>query len=711
MIQLRESRRSQLNFEANVSKFLNKDQLAVLKSSSRRTGRITDWSSETVQQALTIRTVVGRNGYNHLRQLNYPLPSYRTLCRRLESAPFAPGIQHDVLQWLQHKMAGKKAFEKECVLLVDEMQLKERLEFDQGLKRFVGYISPETLSVSDIPENCNALACHVIVFMVRGMASSWKQTVAYLFTGMTFPKDRYWLFTKTVIAAVESSGLKVSAVTSDMGPINVGLWNEIGIKSMKTVTVPFVSHPCTSERRLYFLADPPHLLKNLWNCLLTHTLELDDDVVKKHSLPSRVVDAKYVRSLVDLQTGHSLRLAYKLNKSHISPTQYEKMRVSLAAQFLSRSTAAALEVCVRKELLPVDALTTAWFLKFVNDWFDAMNARHKQAGLFRTKIGKPSVLAEMLIVIQGLSFSGKKIWKPIQSGIKLSTTATLRLSKEMMLKHNLQYFLPGRLSQDPVENLFSQVRGRGVSHPSCVMFRQTLRLISVAQFLAVPKSSAYDADGCKYLVNYLKDHKRRIDNDDDGTTDENTTLYDVDITNKADDMLPEAAGNSCTTENELLSLVPIKCQSSSDHLECSGDLQLASHDIEMAGEESVVSVSSAISVKTPQPVISPTRRAVTRTLSELEKTAQYDAVGWAVAKAIQHVNCDACRAAFVTSDVENVSHSFYTTARSYGGLTHPTNELLDAMKLVESTFQHNRASFSCLDNIDEDIVKQAVDVL
>jgi hypothetical protein len=83
---------------------------------------------------------------------------------------------------------------------------------------------------------------------------------------------------------------------------------------MKTVTVPFVSHPCTSERRLYFLADPPHLLKNLWNCLLTHTLELDDDVVKKHSLPSRVIDAKYVKSLVDLQTGHSLRLANKLKK-------------------------------------------------------------------------------------------------------------------------------------------------------------------------------------------------------------------------------------------------------------------------------------------------------------------------------------------------------------------------------------------------------------
>jgi hypothetical protein len=135
---------------------------------------------------------------------------------------------------------------------------------------------------------------------------------------------------------------------------------------------------------------------------------------------------------------------------------------------------------------------------------------------------------------------------------------------------------------------------------------------------------------------------------------------------------------------------------------------LASHDIEMAAEESVVSASAcAISVKTPQPVISPTHR----TLSKLEKIAQADAVGWAVAKAVQQVNCDACRSAFVSSDVEKVSHSFYISARSYGGLTHPTNELLHAMKLVESIFQYNRASFSCLDNIDEDIVKQAVDAL
>jgi hypothetical protein len=503
------------------------------------------------------------------------------------------------------------------------------------------------------------------------------------------------VFQKTVISAVESRGLKVSAVTSDMGPINVGLWNEIGIKSMKTVTVPYVSHPCSPERHLYFLADPPHLLKNLWNCLLTHTVELTEDVVKKYSLPSRVIDSKHVKSVMDLQTGHSLRLAYKLNKSHINPTQYEKMRVSLAAQFLSRSTATALEVCVHKELLPVEALTTAWFLKFVNDWFDAMNARYKQAGLFRSNIEKPSVLTEMLSVIQGLTFSGKKVWKPIQSGIKLSTTVTLSLSKEMMLKHNLQYFLPSRLSQDPVENLFSQVRGRGVSHPSCVMFRQTLRLISVAQFLAVPKSAAYDADGCTYLVNYLKDRNRRVDHDSQTSR--------VCETVDANAIPCDAAGSGETND----SVPPI----GSGHPEFSCGSELMSNDIELAAEVSVESVTSTASLQIHQAGISQGRCTVNQTLTELESTAQYDVVGWAVSKAVQNVNCDACRSAFVNSSVENVSHSFYTSARSYGGLTHPTDEVLCAMKLVESVFQYNLASFSCRGNIHEDIVKQAVDVL
>jgi len=92
----------------------------------------------------------------------------------------------------------------------------------------------------------------------------------------------------------------------------------------------------------------------------------------------------------------------------------------------------------------------------------------------------------------------------------LTTTVVLPLSDEVMTQYELQYFLSGRLLQDPVENLFSQVRGQGVMHPSCSSFRLALRLVTVAQYLQIPKDAAYQEDGCTYLINYLKENRQKM---------------------------------------------------------------------------------------------------------------------------------------------------------------------------------------------------------
>jgi Transposase protein len=113
-----------------------------------------------------------------------------------------------------------------------------------------------------------------MVFMLRGLTSSWKQTVAYLFTGASLKREPFWEFTKRVIEASESVGLRVEAVTSDMGPVNTGLWNLVGIQSTRYKVVTKIPHPYSIDRELYFLADPPHLLKNLWNCVLSHKITL-----------------------------------------------------------------------------------------------------------------------------------------------------------------------------------------------------------------------------------------------------------------------------------------------------------------------------------------------------------------------------------------------------------------------------------------------------
>ena len=643
---------------ANLMKFLTADQIEKLKHHPDSKGQDVRWSSETVQRCLAIRSVVGRNGYEYLRSLNYPLPSYRTLCRQIQCASFAPGIQHDVLQWLQRKMSAAKESDKLCVLLVDEMQLKARVEFDKGLRHIVGYVSPETLPADAATGADKELASHAMVFMLRGLTASWKQTVAYLFTGASIKRQPFWDFVKVVIEASEAAGFRIQGVTSDMGPANTALWHHIGIESTRSKVTSAVLHPCAPDRSLYFIADPPHLLKNLWNCLLTHQVTLSPEIVAKHSLPSDTVKGFiYVNQLLDAENCHELRMAYKLKSSHVQPTQYEKMRVCLAAQFFSRSTAAAIQTCVNLDILPVEALTTAWFLSFVNDWFDAMNARHKEAAQFRGKeTAGTQALKDMLVIIHDVAFDGKKMWKPIQTGIQLSTTAVLQLSQEVMSTHQLQYFLTGRLTQDPVENLFSQARGQGIMHPTCVVFRQALRLVTIAQYLQVAKGSAYEEDGCAYLVDYLK--------------------------HRADAVVVD--------EESLLPAL----------LDASAELEAVEVELSEVCTTSVQApLSSAENVSQSLPV------------GLLEGNALYDVMGWAVSKAFAKVQCDVCRSAFIADTVSDDCFGQFTAARSHGGLTHPSKELLAAGQVAEQVFVSNKPDIHLKLNADLDITSQVLDVL
>ena len=113
----------------NLKKFMNDDQVQCLRLASRRAAR---WSNETVKKALQIRCATGAQGYSHLVKEGYPLPSYRTLCEKVENAQFKPGLQRDIIEWLRVKLADQASMNKDCVLALDEMQLRPTIEYDRG---------------------------------------------------------------------------------------------------------------------------------------------------------------------------------------------------------------------------------------------------------------------------------------------------------------------------------------------------------------------------------------------------------------------------------------------------------------------------------------------------------------------------------------------------------------------------------------------------
>ena len=114
----------------------------------------------------------------------------------------------------------------------------------------------------------------------------------------------------------------------------------------------------------------------------------------------------------------------------------------------------------------------------------------------------------------------RSAWKPVQSGIKLATSSILSLHRRLV---ELKFLLYARFTQDALENIFSQVRAKGVLHPKPVQIRFSLRLIWLAQFMAVPSSGSYDVDDTPHLISFLKSSQ-----DDYAENDESFSMQDDD---------------------------------------------------------------------------------------------------------------------------------------------------------------------------------------
>ena len=103
-------------------------------------------------------------------------------------------------------------------------------------------------------------------------------------------------------------------------------------------------------------------------------------------------------------------------------------------------------------------------------------------------------------------FSNMKVgknghWKPFQSALILSTKTVLELSC-YLLENGFSFFLPCRLTQDCLENLFSVMRLKNVI-PNALQFKNNLKLITISQYMKSVRGSNYDEDDREHLSQFL----------------------------------------------------------------------------------------------------------------------------------------------------------------------------------------------------------------
>lgn len=119
------------NLKTNLNKFLTENQISSLKQKNKKGFK---WSNDSITNALKIKFTCQTSGYEELLNLNYPLPYLRTLRRKLENIKFDSGILEEIITMMKLKIANMNDFEKDCVLVLDEMFITEGITYDVGTK-------------------------------------------------------------------------------------------------------------------------------------------------------------------------------------------------------------------------------------------------------------------------------------------------------------------------------------------------------------------------------------------------------------------------------------------------------------------------------------------------------------------------------------------------------------------------------------------------
>ncbi|KAG0435504.1 hypothetical protein HPB47_018446 [Ixodes persulcatus] len=257
---------------------------------------------------------------------------------------------------------------------------------------------------------------------------------------------------RTLIERCHSVELQVVAITSDMGNGNRAMWKQFGIHTGRySRTVSLIPHPQVPGEQIAFLADVPHLIKNLNGHLVRgQTITLPADVVAANGLPCSTVSLEPVRQLAELQKNLAFKLAPKLRSELLDPNHFEKMKVSTALRVLSHSTATALRFLVENHGWSTNFLTTAWFLEQVNKWFDLMSSRHPVLAISRQNEACYKSTLDFLVKFKDLFLHltiGNGAFKPVQAGVILSTKSILDLQQSLIERHYFSFVLTFRFTQ------------------------------------------------------------------------------------------------------------------------------------------------------------------------------------------------------------------------------------------------------------------------
>jgi hypothetical protein len=316
---------------------------------------------------------------------------------------------------------------------------------------------------------------------------------------------------ENIVSKLEQMGLFVAAIVCDQESSHRSCLTDLNVTTAKP------SFQSVSGRTVYVLHDPPHLIKNVRNNLLTYDFVIDN----------KTISFKHIEQLYDVDCKNVLRFVPKLTKGHIELNNFKKMNVKLATQVLSHSVASGIRCYIKLKQMAPEAEATADFVEKINRLFDIMNsnsfhAKNKwQKPLSSKTLEQFHELRSAVPWIEEWKFKSRrknilKVNLPFKQGLLMSITALLGVCSDLINVHGFKYVMTSRFNQDVVENWFSCVRGKGRNNDSrtTLEYESASKSITVNWLLEHPERGSNCELDCDSFVGLLSQVEQPKNEDD-----------------------------------------------------------------------------------------------------------------------------------------------------------------------------------------------------
>ncbi|KYQ55617.1 THAP domain-containing protein 9 [Trachymyrmex zeteki] len=412
------------------------------------------------------------------------LPHPSTIRKWFMSIDGTPGICKPALQELEGKLllAQKKGKALLCSMTVDDMAIRKHVRWNG--KRYVGFVS-DTNDSNGKSKN-TVMTTQAMVVMIVCLNENWKIPMSYYLINSLNGKERAQHISQC-LTNLHEIGINVTSLTFDGAQSNIRMAKELGAEFNFTekASIHF-PHPVTKEP-IFVIIDACHAIKLIRNTLAQRKV--------LYNSKGDVIEWKYFQLLVRLQYQYGLHLGTKIRKRHLNWAQ-EKMKVKLATQTFSASTAHALNVlrCDIKHPDFIGSEATEKFCFIMNNSFDLLNSRQKVVKVPSKQCINKNNIVEIRSNIQLyeayisiLRDGDKPIFESKRKmgffGIVNALENVVAIFDKWSTSETapLEYLLTYKLSQDHLELFFSAVRARNGNNnnPSPEQFESSFKWLLV----------------------------------------------------------------------------------------------------------------------------------------------------------------------------------------------------------------------------------------